>query len=153
MNTHKNYLEDLTLDESYTTPARTITETDVINFAGVSGDFYPLHTDINYAEKTQFGQRIAHGMLVLSAGLALAFRLGPHVMLPESFIAFYGIDNIRFTAPVFFNDTIHMESKVAEIKFKNEKMGTLKYDSCIKNQKDEIVISFSWTLACGRKPA
>ena len=153
MNNHKDYLDDFKVGESFVTPGRTITETDVTNFAGVSGDFYPLHTDITYAEKTVFGQRIAHGMLVLSAGLALAFRLGPHVMLPQSFIAFYGIDKIRFTAPVFFNDTIHMQSSVSDIKLKDDKMGTLTYDSVLKNQKQDVVISFSWSLACGRKPA
>jgi len=147
----KNYLDDFAVNETFITPGRTITDSDVKNFAGVSGDFHPLHTDITYAEKTPFGKPIAHGMLVLSAGHALAFRLGQHIMLPKSFIAFYGMDKIRFTAPVFFNDTIHLESTVSNITYKNDKMGTLRYDSVIKNQNGVVVISFNWTVACGRK--
>ncbi|MCX5834836.1 MAG: MaoC/PaaZ C-terminal domain-containing protein, partial [Deltaproteobacteria bacterium] len=94
------YLDDYAVGERFISPARTITEADIINFAGLTGDWHPLHTDVEYAAKTPFKERIAHGMLTLSIGMVLPFRLGPYSsFLPRSFIAFYGMDNVRFTAP------------------------------------------------------
>ena len=79
---------------------KVMTEEDVFLFAGITGDRNPLHTSHEFAAKTRFGERIAHGMLVLVIGSALQLRLGPYASLPKSFIAFYGIDKVRFTNPV-----------------------------------------------------
>jgi acyl dehydratase len=84
----KSYFEDYTVGEKFISPARTITETDITLFAAFTGDWHPLHTDVEFAKKTFFGERIAHGMLSLCVGSALIFRLGPYVALPKSFIAF-----------------------------------------------------------------
>ena len=147
------YLDDYTVGEKIISPARTITEADIINFAGFTGDWHPLHTDVEYAAKTPFKERITHGMLTLSIGMALPFRLGPYSSyLPKSFIAFYGMDEVRFTAPNRIGDTIHCEVEVVEITEKGKGKGILTTRNLIKNQKDEILVSFVLKLFCGKKP-
>jgi acyl dehydratase len=147
------YLDDYTVGEKIISPARTITEADIINFAGFTGDWHPLHTDVEYAAKTPFKGRITHGMLTLSIGMALPFRLGPYSSyLPKSFIAFYGMDEVRFTAPNRIGDTIHCEVEVLEITEKGKDKGILTTRNLIKNQKDEILVSFVLKLFCGKKP-
>lgn len=91
------YFEDYEIGSKFVTSARTVTETDIVNFAGLSGDWFPLHTDEEYARKTVFKGRVAHGMLTLSIASGLLVRSG--LVFPESLIAFYGMDKVRFTAP------------------------------------------------------
>ena len=90
-------------------PSRTVTEADVINFAGISGDFHPLHMDETHARASQFGERIAHGMLTLTVMSGLLFSAG--VSSPHS-MAFLGLQDWRFRAPVFFGDTITVRIEV-----------------------------------------
>ena len=147
------YLDDYTVGEKITSPARTITEADIINFAGFTGDWHPLHTDVEYAAKTPFKGRITHGMLTLSIGMALPFRLGPYSSyIPKSFIAFYGMDEVRFTAPNRIGDTIHCEVEIIEITDKGKDTGVLTTHNLIKNQRNEILVSFVLKLFCGKKP-
>ncbi|MBI2963664.1 MAG: MaoC family dehydratase N-terminal domain-containing protein [Deltaproteobacteria bacterium] len=146
----KRVLEDYTVGERLVTPARTITEGDIVNFAAFTGDWHPLHTDVPYAATTPFGERIAHGMLVLSVGSALAFRLGAWVMLPRSFIAFYGMDRVRFTKPVKIGDTLRLEAEVVSIENKDEQRGVLTWDGRILNQRDESCCLYVMKLLCGR---
>ncbi len=119
---------------------RTITEADVVTFAGLSGDWFPLHTDREYAATTQFGARIAHGMLVLSVASGL-IPLPPGIVL-----AFYGMDRVRFSRPVFIGDTIHVEAEIAEKAARKSGQGllTLSYD--VRNQRGETVAAFSAKL-------
>jgi len=147
------YLDDYTVGEKIISPARTITEADIINFAGFTGDWHPLHTDVEYAAKTPFKGRITHGMLTLSIGMALPFRLGPYSSyLPKSFIAFYGMDEVRFTAPNSIGDTIYCEVEVIEITDKGKDKGVLTTRNLIKNQRDEMLVSFVLKLFCGKRP-
>jgi len=147
------YLDDYTVGEKIISPARTITEADIINFAGFTGDWHPLHTDVEYAAKTPFKSRITHGMLTLSIGMALPFRLGPYSSyLPKSFIAFYGMDDVRFTAPNRIGDTIRCEVEVIEITDKGNDKGVLTTRNLIKNQRDEMLVSFVLKLFCGKRP-
>ncbi|HZD26784.1 MAG TPA: MaoC/PaaZ C-terminal domain-containing protein [Alphaproteobacteria bacterium] len=148
----KRYLEDYAVGEVFTTPARTVTEADIHTFAGLTGDWHPLHTDTEYAGKSVFGERIAHGFLVLSIGSALIFRLGQHVGLPESFIAFYGLDGLRFTAPVKIGDTIHLEWTIARLEPRDETTGLVTAGSRIINQRGETCCVYEVTIACGRRP-
>ncbi|MBL0731783.1 MAG: MaoC family dehydratase N-terminal domain-containing protein [Desulfosarcina sp.] len=147
------YLDDYSIKEKIISPARTITETDIVNFAGFTGDWHPLHTDVEYAENSAFKSRIAHGMLILSIGMALPFRLGPYSsILPKSFIAFYGMDEIRFTAPVRIGDTIHCEVEILEIIDKDNSKGVLTTRNLIINQDNKVVVSFTMKLFCGKRP-
>ncbi len=147
----KAWLEDYQLGERFSTPARTITEADVVAFAALTGDWHPLHTDVEYAARSPFGERIAHGMLVLSVGTALAFRLGPHVFLPRSFVAFYGMEQVRFTAPVRIGDTIRLEAEVIGVEPKDGGRGILTWSARVVNQRDETCCSAVTKLLCGRK--
>ena len=129
--------------DTIVTGGRTITESDVMSFAGVSGDFNHLHTDNERMSDSEFGERIAHGMLVLSAATGLIWQ---HRTVEErhAVVAFYGIDRLRFLQPVFIDDTIHVEKEVIETKPRSEGPGngTVRYAVEIKNQQDEPVIVF-----------
>ena len=148
----KKYFEDYTVGEQRVTPARTLTEADIVNFAGLTGDWHPLHTDREYAAKTEFGERIAHGMLTLSVGTALLYRLGTYVSLPKSFIAFYGMDRVRFITPCRIGDTIHCVWKVVDLIAKDDKRGILVAENRIVNQKQEDAVVFISRALVGRKP-
>jgi acyl dehydratase len=147
----KNYFEDYTLGEVFVSPGRTITETDIVLFSAFTGDWHSLHTDVEYAAKTPFKERIAHGMLSLVVGMALLFRLGPYVVLPKSFIAFYGMENVRFTGPVKIGDTIHCEMTIKSLTEKDAKRGIIEAENVIKNQRDEEVIVYVTKILVGRK--
>jgi len=95
------YFEDYSVGAQRKTSGRTITETDVILHAGHSGDFFPPHVDAEFARKTSFGERIAHGTMTFTIGIGLtATQINP--------VAFtYGYDRLRFPKPVFIGDTIY----------------------------------------------
>ena len=153
MSKEYEYLDDYAGGERFISPARTITEADIINFAGLTGDWHPLHTDVEYAAKTPFKERIAHGMLTLSIGMVLPFRLGPYSsFLPRSFMAFYGMENVRFTAPTKIGDTIHCEVEVTEITDKGKGRGVLTSQNQIKNQRGEVLVSYVIKVLCGKRP-
>lgn len=148
----RNYLEDYELGEVFVSPARTITEADVVLFASLTGDWHPLHTDATYARTTVFGERIAHGMLTMSIGMVLVLRLGQNVYLPRHFIALSGIDGLRFTAPVRLGDTIHSVNRVAALDGKDATRGVLQYESEILNQDSKTVVRWTSRMLVARRP-
>ena len=148
----KLWFEDYSVGEKLVSPARTMTETDIVNYAGLTGDWHPLHTDAEFAQQTPFGGRIAHGMLTLCIGSSLLFRLGPYAALPKSFIAFYGMDSVRFTAPVKIGDTIRCELEITALEEKDAKRGVIVSRNVIKNQRDEEVVVYVTRALAGRKP-
>ena len=127
------YFNDFQLGDKIVTRGRTVTEADIVNFAAFSGDWYPLHTNIEYVKNTQFGERIAHGMLVLS----VASGLMP--LYDMAIVAFYGIDKVRFLSPTKIGDTIHVELEVADKQDKGENSGVVSLNQSIKNQRGEDV--------------
>jgi len=152
MSKEYEYLDDYAVGEKFISPARTITETDIVIFAGLTGDWHHLHTDVQYAAKTPFKERIAHGMLTLSLGMALPFRLGPYSsFLPRSFIAFYGMDSVRFTGPTKIGDTIHCEVEVTDITDKGLERGVLTTQKKILNQRGELLVTYVIKVLCGKK--
>jgi acyl dehydratase len=126
------YFEDFTVGEKFITRGRTITEADIVNFAALSGDWYPLHVDVEYARNTIFGERIAHGLLVLSAASGL------FPLYDMAIVAFYGVDRLRFRAPTRIGDTIHVESEVVDSREK-EFGGVVTFRQSIVNQRGEKV--------------
>lgn len=146
----KESFEDYKVGEIFISPGRTITETDIVMFAAFTGDWHPLHTNVDYAAKTPFGERIAHGMLTLCVGSALIFRLGAYVALPKSFIAFYGMDKVRFTGAVKIGDTIRCETEVLELQVKDDKRGVIVSQNSIKNQRGEDVVVYTTRALVGR---
>jgi acyl dehydratase len=136
------YLEDLYVGQSWVTPARTITDADLVNFAGLSGDFNPLHTDEEFARRTQFGGRIFHGPGVFSVAIGLESRLG---IKEGTAIAFLGMSwNLRH--PVRVGDTIHVEQRVAALRPSKSKpdRGIVTFDVDVVNQADEICHDGQW---------
>lgn len=150
--TERHYLEDYEVGEVFVSPGRTITETDVVQFAALTGDWHPLHTDATYARTTPFGERIAHGMLTFSIGMVLVLRLGQHLYLPKYFIALSGIDGLRFTAPVKLGDTIHSVNRVAALHVKDAERGVLQYESEIVNQDEKTVVRWTSRMLVARRP-
>ncbi|MFZ5631495.1 MAG: MaoC/PaaZ C-terminal domain-containing protein [Bacillota bacterium] len=128
------YFDDIQVGEKSVTRSRTITEADIVNFAYLSGDWYPLHCDAEYAKKSPFGDRIAHGLLILSAASGLT------PLEPGPILAFYGMDRVRFVGPVKIGDTIRVETVIAGKEEKNEKSGVVTVEQEIKNQRNETVV-------------
>jgi len=144
------YFEDLTEDVSITTPARTITEADIVMFAALSGDWNQLHTDAEFAKNTVFGERIAHGLLGLAVASGLAARLG---FLEGTVEAFLSLD-WKFKAPIKIGDTIHLEAKVAKKKaMKRLGGGIVTFDVTLLNQRGEVVQKGQWTVLVKSKEA
>lgn len=134
--------EETDIGETTTTRGRTITEADVMNFAGVSGDFNHLHTDAEAMAESAFGQRIAHGALIFSAMTGLLWQ-GRGGGEQSDVVAFYGVDRLRFTAPTFIGDTIHVELEVADKEPRDHPVanGVVRYQVEVKNQDDEVVLA------------
>ena len=133
--------EDAEVGETFETQGRTITEADVMNFAGVSGDFNHLHTDAEAMAETEFGQRIVHGAFVFSAMTGLLWQARGDER--DDVVAFYGVDHLRFTAPSFIGDTIHVELEVAEKEPRDhpEASGVIRYQAEVVNQREEVVLA------------
>ena len=106
------WFDDVEIAMTFETPRRTVTEADVVNFAGVSGDFHTLHTDAQTMRESQFGERIAHGALVLSIVTGLRGRLG---IFDDTLVAFAEIRRWRFVRPVLIGDTIRAANEVVEL--------------------------------------
>jgi acyl dehydratase len=148
----KNYWEDFEIGEKIVSPGRTITEADLVMFSAFTGDWHPIHTDVDYASKTIFGERNAHGMLVLAVGGALSYGLGQYVMLPKYLIALYMIDKVRFTGAVKIGDTIYLEVEIVEKTSKDDERGIITSRGTIKNQRGEDCCVFTTKFLCARAP-
>lgn len=134
------YFEDFALDSVNTSRSRTVTETDIVNFAGISGDFVELHMSETYAAKGPFGRRIAHGTLVFSIAVGLGVQMN---QVYDTVIAFYGVDRLRFTGPVFIGDTIHVVSKVISKQAKEPGRGVVTFETSVLNQNGELVLIYT----------
>jgi acyl dehydratase len=134
------YYDEWIVGEEYTTPGRTLTETDVVLFASMTGDYHELHTNEPFSAKSNFGRRIAHGLLGLSVSQGLFFRSR---YLDDSVIAFLEIENWKFEAPIFFGDTVYVKIKVAEKRISKGKpdRGIVKFFLEIVNQGGTTVQS------------
>ena len=131
------YWEEWKIGAEFVTSARTITETDIINFAGISGDYNPLHIDEEFCRNTQFGTRIAHGPLIYSIATGLIFQLH---LYDDTLIAFLGFDSLKFTKPVKIGDTIHARVEVIEKRETSKSdRGIMKRLLQVLNQNNELV--------------
>jgi len=142
------YFEDYELDEAVTSKTRTITEADIVAFAGLSGDFHELHMSEEFARKGPFGKRIAHGALIFSISTGLTIQMGDH----ENIIAFYGVDKLRFTQPIFIGDTIHVKKKVIEAVARDAQRGIIAFETTVLNQHEQPVIVYQDRVMVKRKP-
>lgn len=135
--------EEYEIGAHLVTRGRTITESDIVQFAGLTGDYNPMHTDAEYMKTHMMGQRIAHGMLTLSYAVGQAYQLG---FMEGTILAFRGLE-MKFSLPVFIGDTMHVELTVREKKDALRMGGGLvTLDVRIINQHGKTVQSGEWTV-------
>ena len=145
------FFDDFKVGDELVTHGRTLTEADVANFAGVTGDINPLHMDEEYAKKTRFGRRVPHGQLIFVLALGLAER----VILPlfhDSIIAFYGLDKMRFIKPVFIGDTITLRRRVDSVEPRDAASGVLTFEDHVVNQDGQLCLRFFPKYLLKRRP-
>jgi acyl dehydratase len=142
--TPSKYGDDFAVGDVYTTAAITLTETHVVNWAGLTLDFYPLHMDREYAATTQFGERLVHGPLVFALSVGLVGAAG---FAGDSAIAWLGVDQLRMLAPVHIGDTIKVAVEVREkIPTSNPRKGIQVWRYTITNQRGETVMQHDYRL-------
>lgn len=145
----KKYWEDFEIGQKILTEAITVTEAHIVGFAGLTGDFYPLHMNEEYSKTTVFGTRIAHGPLIFCLAVGL---VGQSKIFEDSLVAFVGANNWKIFAPVKPGDTIHVEVEVIvkrEVSKNDRGIVTMCYS--VKNQQDDIVSSVELTFMMHRK--
>jgi acyl dehydratase len=142
--------EEFELEKSFTTPGRTVTETDVVQFAALSGDYTSLHTDEVFARTSPHGQRIAHGMLGVAIASGLAFRTG----IFEGTVLALKSQTIQYVSPIFLGDTVHLRLTVKEKSKRNPRSprGTVKLQADLVNQNDKVVSTGFWECVMLSRP-
>jgi len=148
----RKHFEDLQVGDSLLTHRRTVSEADIVNFGGVSGDYFYMHFDEIAAKDTQFGKRIAHGYFVLSAAAGLFVSPAPGPVLAN-----YGLDNLRFITPVGIGDTIRARLTCKRKVDRNRRddkgigQGVVAWDVQVTNQNDELVASYDILTLVSKK--
>ncbi len=144
------YFEEFETGQQFCSTARTITETDIVTFAGLSGDYNQIHTDAEFSKSTPFGQRIAHGLLVTSIASGLIAQSG---LIEGTVLAFREIESWKFVKPVFIGDTVHVKSKVLLTKaIPRLGGGAVVIEVQVLNQRNEVVMKGRWTVLIASKP-
>lgn len=137
------YFEEFETGQRIVTAGRTITESDIVRFAGLSGDFNQIHTDAAYAAEWLFGERIAHGLLILSVASGLAVQTG---MIEGTVLAFRELD-WKFSKPVTIGDTVHVLLTVTDTKpLPRLGGGNVFMKVEVANQRGEVVHRGNWTM-------
>jgi acyl dehydratase len=140
------YFEDFRVGQKFVTKARTVTEADVVNFAGLSWDHNELHTNVEYASKTAFGKRIAHGLLGIAIHSGLTYQLTEGTLL-----AFLEL-TWQFKLPIYIGDTIHVKQVVKEMRESSqEDRGILTFEKEIINQQNEVAQSGTTTILLAKR--
>jgi 3-hydroxybutyryl-CoA dehydratase len=144
------FFEEFEIGDQVESVGRTITETDVVNFAALSGDWNLIHTDAEYSSEQMFGQRVAHGMLILSIATGQAMRLG---FMEDTVMAFRGLA-WRFAKPVFMGDTVHLRVTVKEKKaMRRLGGGNVTFKVEVVKQDGEVCQRGNWDIVCKSKDA
>ena len=144
------YFEEFSVGQKIVSMARTVAESDIMTFAGLTGDYNQIHTDAEFARGTQFGQRIAHGLLGMSVGVGLLMRTG---VLEGTVIAFREIVEWKFIKPTFIGDTIHAVMEVKEKKAMPRIGGGLAAVAVeVLNSQDEVLMKGTLSLLIALKP-
>jgi len=144
------WFEDFETGQIQKTTGRTVTEADLVNFAGISGDFNAIHLDAEFSKQGPFGRRVAYGLLVMSIASGLLVQAG---MVQGLQGGFREIKNWKFMKPVFIGDTIHVEYEITEIRpVPRSGGGLIVLVQRIINQRQETVMKGSWTAFVLNKP-
>ncbi|NTU29766.1 acyl dehydratase [Brevibacillus sp. HB1.1] len=146
------YFEDFEVGTCFTSPARTITEADVVNFAGLSGDYNALHVDAEYAKSSIYGERVAHGLLGLAVSSGLFTRTELNRRMAPSLIALLGIQSWRFLGPLKIGDTIQLEVEIVEKEETSKPdRGIVFFKRKMLNQRGEVVQEGTTPMLIRRK--
>jgi acyl dehydratase len=138
------------IGQKLTTSARTVTETDIVTFAGLSGDYNQIHTDAEYSKNTPYGRRIAHGILGLSIASGLVVQTG---IMEGTVQLFREITEWKFLKPIFIGDTIRVVVEVLNIKpMLRLGNGIVEIELSVQNQDDEIVMRGTWRALFSMRP-
>ncbi len=137
--------DQLAIGQRSRSRGRTITETDVVNFCAMTGNWLDIHADAEFSKTSKFGQRVVQGGLVFVIGNAL-FGFDGRII-----VAFYGVDKLRFRAPTFIGDTIHSESEIILLRPKDDKYGVATAKLETINQRNEVVVSCDFSLLLHRQ--
>ncbi len=131
---HPLTFDEIAVGAQWRSRARTVTETDIVNFACITGDFDPLHVDHQHAAQSHFRRPIAHGLL----GMAWVAGLGSHSPLVDT-LAFLGIEQWEFRRPIYVGDTVHVVTEALSKESSGRKRGTVRWHRSLLNQDDQIV--------------
>jgi oxepin-CoA hydrolase/3-oxo-5,6-dehydrosuberyl-CoA semialdehyde dehydrogenase len=143
----RKYFEDLAIGDSLLTHRRTVSEADIVNFGGISGDYFYMHFDEIAAKESPFGRRIAHGYFVLSAAAGLFVSPAPGPVLAN-----YGLDTLRFVRPVGIGDTIQARLTAKRKIDKKKDQGVVAWDVEVTNQNGEMVASYDILTLVAKRP-
>ncbi len=144
------YFEEFEVGQRFVSAGRTITESDIVTFAGLSGDYNQIHTDAEFSKSTPYGQRIAHGLLVTAIASGLVTQSG---VIEGTVIAFREIDQWKFTKPVFIGDTVHVVTEVVATKaLRRLGGGAVELSLEVVNQRDEVAMKGLWKVLIAGRP-
>lgn len=144
------YFEEFEPGQKITTTGRTITESDIVTFAGFSGDYNQIHTDAVYSQSSPAGQRVAHGLLILSIASGLTVQTG---LMEGTVVYFREINEWKFIKPVFIGDTIHVDIEVLETKeLRRTGTGLVTIQLDVRNQQAETVMRGVWKALFATRP-
>jgi len=134
------YFEEIEIGERHVSHGRTVSESDVYRYAGLEGHYGELHTNKEKMKDSEFGGRIAHGVLLVVLTNGFMTKLPFH----HSVVALYGLDTVRFVEPVFIDDTVHLEAEVVDKEPKGDERGIVTYNCELINQDGEVVMVLKW---------
>lgn len=143
------FFEDYEVGQKMVTRGRTITESDIVQFGTLTGDFNPMHFDAAYMEGHMLGKRVAHGLLTVSYATGQAYQLG---FMEQTVLSFRSME-MKFSIPVYIGDTVHVELEVTELKEARRLGGGLvTLDVRIVNQEGKAVQKGSWVVLVASRP-
>ena len=144
------YFEEFEVGMTITSPGRTITESDIVSFAGLSGDYTQIHTDVEFSKSSPLGRRVAHGLLGLAVASGLAARTG---VLEGTALAFREINDWKFIKPIFIGDTVHVLMTVIEVKgLPRLGGGAVSIELRVINQNEDTLMKGVWKVLMASQP-
>lgn len=145
-----HHFEDFTEGQTFETPGRTVTEADVVQHAGITGDWTELHTNSEYAADSSFGERIVHGPLTFSVATGLLMGCG---LMERTVVAFTGVEELSLPRPTHVGDTVSLTAEVAETREPRSRddAGVVTFDCTVENQNGDVVLTFDMTFLVSRR--
>jgi acyl dehydratase len=144
------YFEEFEVGMTITSPGRTITESDIVSFAGLSGDYTQIHTDAEFSKSSPLGRRVAHGLFGLAVASGLAARTG---VLEGTALAFREINDWKFIKPIFIGDTVHVLMTVIEVKgLPRLGGGAVSIELRVINQNEDTLMKGVWKVLMASQP-